>query len=87
MSHALACVFCGITDACALSPAEWRVVEHAANLGANSNVPVNLPPFAAAAYVDEEMRAVERFAATLGVPWDRVRAHAREAYERAVAES
>ena len=83
MSHTLACVLAGLTDHCTLARAESRVVERAAELGANTNVPANLPAFAAAPYVAEELRAVERFAASLDVPWERIKGHALAAYNAA----
>ena len=87
MSHALACVLCGLPTTCVLSRAEQRVVERAAELGSNSNVPVNLPPPETAPYGAEELRDVQRLAERLDVPWKRVAPHAREAYERAVADA
>ena len=84
MSHTLACVLAGLTDHCTLARAESRVVERAAELGANTNVPANLPAFAAAPYVAEELRAVERFAASLDVPWERIKPHALAAYNAAM---
>ena len=87
MSHTLSCVLCGVPTSCVLSRAEQRVVERASELGANSNVPVNLPPHETARYVTEELRDVQRLAERLDVPWNRVAPHAREAYERAVADA
>lgn len=83
VSHTLACVLAGLTDHCTLTRAESRVVERAAELGANTNTPANLPALAAAPYVEEELRAVERFAASLDVPWERVKPHALAAYNAA----
>lgn len=83
VSHTLACILAGLTDYCTLTSAESRVVERAAELGANTNVPSNLPAFAAAPYVAEELRSVERFAASLDVLWERIKGHALAAYNAA----
>ena len=84
VSHTLACVLAGLTDHCTLTRAESRVVERAAELGANTNVPANLPAFAAAPYVAEELRAVEQFAESLDVVWERIKPHALAAYNAAM---
>jgi hypothetical protein len=84
VSHTLACVLGCLTDHCNLTRNEQRVVEHAANIGANTNVPANLPQFAAAPYVAEELRAVERFAESVDVVWDHVKPHALAAYNAAM---